>query len=192
LLKTQRPPMSAVCSVGHQWAAVTFVSVECDDVSSIAADCDRFGGRVEGRSLLERTATLELAPSSRWTTEQKRHQVPNKNSRPISRPSSMHAPWRVTTRRQRAVVGRPVFRAPFARDGAGFRNGGAGTDRCVGQRFLMMSERIGRMVTTEKDRRVTMGRLVHQHVMRLAAPSSARATVAGADRRCAGGGRRLA
>ena len=150
MLKTQRPPMSAVCSVGHQWAAVTFVSVECDDVSSIAADCDRFGGRVEGRSLLERTATLELAPSSRWTTEQKRHQVPNKNSRPISRPSSMHAPWRVTTRRQRAVVGRPVFRAPFARDGAGFRNGGAGTDRCVGQRFLMMSERIGRMVTTEK------------------------------------------
>jgi hypothetical protein len=55
-------------------------------------------------------------------------------------------PWRVTTRRG-------DDRIPWllpAPDGAGLRNGEAGTDRCVGQRFLMMSERIGRMVKTEK------------------------------------------
>ena len=58
------------------------------------------GSRDDGaRFSSELLRTLELAASSRWTTEQKRRQVPNKNSRPISRASSMHTPWRVTTRR---------------------------------------------------------------------------------------------
>jgi hypothetical protein len=43
--------------------------------------------------------TLELTALITLDTEQKRRQAPNKNSRPISRASSMHSPWRVTARR---------------------------------------------------------------------------------------------
>ena len=50
--------------------------------------------------------------SSRWTTEQKRRRVPNKNSRPISRASSMHTPWRVTTRRGKTASHNRIVRKP--------------------------------------------------------------------------------
>ena len=67
--------------------------------SSLWWACRRLSGHLGSqddgaRFSSELLPTLELAPSSRWTTQQKRRQVPNKNSRPISRASSMHTPWR--------------------------------------------------------------------------------------------------